>query len=220
MGSGGQRTRERYNAPVRASWGLERTFAPTQGSLCLECQPFACLDGLYAEADVLIALVCFLCRCNSRTLCRWRRASFRSSRDRLLSRAICRSALNAFGKSEILCVTGGLRFDAKVFVAQVRKFLGDESAGGALAHQHRPAPTGWPLHRRSFSPRPPRRGFCGSRQASGAPSRGGLRRDHIRDGTNDGCGLSVNPWFLASSKPQFSECLLWVTNGRRSPDCK
>ncbi len=27
-----------------------------------------------AEADVLIALVCFLCRCNSRTLCRWRRA--------------------------------------------------------------------------------------------------------------------------------------------------
>ena len=132
MGLGGEKTWEGPNAPVRASWSLEYTFALTQGSLCLECQPFACLGGLYAEADVLIALVCFLCRCNSRTLCRWRRASFRTSIGRLLSRAICLNALNAFGKAEILCVTGGLRFDTKILVAQMRMFLGNESAGGAV----------------------------------------------------------------------------------------
>ncbi len=132
MGLGVQRTREGVNAPVRASWGLECTFAPPQGSLCLECQPFACLDGLYAEADVLIALVRFLCRCNSRRLCRCRWASFRTSIGRLLSRSICLNALNAFGKSVILCVTGDLRFDAEILVAQMRMFLGNESAGGAV----------------------------------------------------------------------------------------
>jgi hypothetical protein len=109
VGLGVRRTREGLNAPVRASWSLEYTFALTQGSLCLECQPFACLDGLYAEADVLIAVVCFLCRCNNRRLCRWRRASFRTSGGRLLSRAICLSAFDAFWKSVILCVTGDLR---------------------------------------------------------------------------------------------------------------
>ena len=51
-----------------------------------------------------------------------------------MSRAICRSALNAFGKSEILCVTGDLRIDAKILVAQVRKFLGNERPGGAIGH--------------------------------------------------------------------------------------
>ncbi len=51
-----------------------------------------------------------------------------------MSRAISLNALNAFGKSVILCVTGGLRFDAKILVAQMRKFLGNERPGGAIGY--------------------------------------------------------------------------------------